>query len=291
MSLLELERPKVFKNVKEAPMLLLLLTLLADISFNWLYIHFFREAFAVPGVYTNELIQPLFVLSALKLAFIVVGIVFWIGRFKPFHLGISWKNLKFGLLTTFFMWAILQIAQIADSLLTQGQIDYFNTINSVSAALFLGNFLLFAAGKAFFDEVIYRGLLLPQFHLKLQRYVNLPTRVILAIALVASQLIYFIIQLPLISLVHVNEFSSAITITSLLFLSLLNALVYLRTKNLYVTIGIHALWYAPLFVISPTIPHTLILSLVIILFIVIWPMLPNSPSLMATWPLDERPTR
>ena len=291
MALLQLERRKVFKNVKEAPVVLLLIILIVDISFNWLYIHALSDAFAIPGLYTRGVIQPLFVLSVLKLCFIVGGLMVWIGRFRPFHIGLTWKNLKFGILTTFFLWALLQAVQVADSLYSLGSIGYLSSLDGLSWLLYAAHFLFFAVTKAFFDEAVYRGLLLPQLHLKLQRYIGLPTRFLLALALIVSQLIYFVIQLPLINLVHVNEFSTTITITSLLFLSLFNALVYLRTRNLYITIGIHALWYAPLFVIVPTIPHTLILGLLVLAFIAMWPMLPNAPSLQTTWPLDERHSR
>lgn len=288
MPLLELEKPRIFKGVKEAPVLLLLIILLADICFNWLYVHVYREAFSVPGLYTGNLIQPLFVLSALKLTFVAAGLAIWIGGFRRRHLGMSWKHLKVGLLTTAFLWAMIQLVQIVDSVVSRGRIGYISTPEGAAIPIVIGQFLLFAAGKALYDELIYRGLLMPQMHLKLQRYINLPARVLLASALVISQLIYVLIQLPLIELPHVNEFSSVVTVSSLFFMSLLNALVYLRTKNLYISAGIHALWYAPLFVVIPTIPHTIILGLLIMLFIVLWPLLPNAPSLVATWPLEER---
>ena len=285
MPLLQLERPRVFKDVKEAPMLLLLVILLADIAFNWLYINFYREAFSVPGIYTRNVVEPLFILSAFKLGFIVVGLAYWIGRFRHYHLGISKKNFYFALLTAFFLWSIMQLVQIIDGLVTQGRIGYLNTVDGVSTVLVIASFLLLAAGKAFFDEVTYRGILLPQLHLKLQHLLKLPDRVVLGIALLVSQIVYVIIQIPLISLVHANQIGSTVTITSLFFMSILNSLVYLRTKNLYIPIAIHTLWFIPLFVITPTIPHTLILGLSVILFIALWPMLPNSPSLAATWPL------
>ncbi|MEM8486965.1 MAG: CPBP family glutamic-type intramembrane protease [Bacteroidota bacterium] len=290
MPLLTLEKPKVFRDVKEAPMLLLLLVLLSDITFNWLYINFFRDAFAIPEVYTSGVVDSLFVLSIIKIAFVVLGVVFWIGRFRGRHLGLGWSKLKEGLIATFFIWAILQAVQVAYGMVVSTEVGYHIDWQQEGALKIIGAFILYAIGKAFFDELTYRGLLLPQLHLKCQRYLNLDARIILGLAVVISQTIYLIIQLPLISLFISTGFSSVMTLTSLFFLSILNALIYLRTKNLYITIGMHAIWFQPIFVASPAVPHTFILVLLAIGFILVWPMLPNAASMQSTWPLEERRT-
>ena len=288
MPVLELEKPKVFRDVKEAPMLLLLLVLLSDIAFNWLYVNFLRDAFSIPGMYTDGVVDSLLVLSLLKLAFVVLGVVFWIGGFRGRHLGMEWRKYKTGILATFFLWATLQFSQVAYGMVTSSELGYLSNWQSTGSAHIIGGFILYTIGKAFFDELTYRGLLLPQIHLKCRRYINLEDRLTLGLAILISQTIYLIIQLPLISLLTSTGISSAMALTSLFFLSILNSLIYLQTKNLYIVIGMHALWYHPVFVAAPSIPHTFILVLLAIGFILIWPMLPNSPSLGATWPLERR---
>ncbi len=288
MSILQLEKPKVFRDVKEAPILLLFLILFSDIAFNWLYVNVLQQAFSVPSYYTGGLISPLHVLSFLKTAFVVAGIIFWIARFRPFHLGMAWKNIKMGLLTTFFFWSMLQITQITYNYLSQGRIGFLNGWNQEHLILVLGTFVVYTLTKALFDEITYRGLLMPQFHLKLQRYLNLPDHVTLALALFLSQAFYIIIQLPILNAGDTTEISSALTFTSVFFLSILNALIYLRTKNLYIAIGLHTLWFNPAFIVTPSVPHTFVLVIFAIGFILLWPILPNSPSLMTTWPLQIR---
>ncbi len=288
MPVLELERPRVFRSVTEAPMLLLLLVLLSDITFNWLYINFFRDAFSVPAVYTNGIVDSLVILRLLKTAFVVFGVVFWIGGFRARHLGLGWKNFKKGLLVTFFLWAMLQIVQVTYGALTSSQLENWRVWDQTGSLKIVSGFVLYAIGKALFDEIIYRGLFLPQLHLKCRRYIKLDDRITLALAIVISQSIYLIVQLPLISLLMTTDISSALTLTSLFFLSILNSLIYLRTRNLYITIGLHALWFHPIFVAAPSVPHTFVLVLLAIGFILIWPLLPNSPSLMATWPMESR---
>lgn len=288
MPVLELEKPRVFRDVKEAPMILLLLVLFSDITFNWLYINFFRGAFSLPGIYTEGIVDSLFVLSLIKVAFVGFGVMFWIGQFRGRHLGLGWKKFKTGVLATFFIWAMLQLIIVAYDMITASELGYFSNWQGTGSINIIGGFILYAIGKAFFDELTYRGLLLPQLHLKCQRYLKLDPRIILGIAIIISQTIYLIIQLPLISLFTSTSISSAMTFTSLFFLSIISSLIYLRTKNLYITIGLHAIWYQPIFVAAPAIPHTFILVLLAIGFILVWPLLPNTSSITATWPLERR---
>ncbi len=289
MPLLQLDRPKkVFRGIKEAPLLLLLLVLFSDITFNWLYVNFLKEAFSIPGIYTSGVVDSLAILSLMKLAFVGLGVIFWIGRFRPWHLGMGWKDFKTGLLATFFLWSMLQLVQVSYGMLSSTNLGYLNHWQNLGGIQMLSSFVFYAIGKAFFDELVYRGLLLPQLHLKCKRYINLDDRITLSLAVILSQSIYLIIQLPLVSMFLSNSLSSAFTLTSLFFLSILNSLIYLRTRNLYIAIGLHALWYHPVFVAAPSIPHTFILVLLAIGFILIWPMLPNSPSLMSTWPMERR---
>lgn len=269
-------------------MILLLLVLFSDITFNWLYINFFRGAFSLPGIYTEGIVDSLFVLSLIKVAFVGFGVMFWIGQFRGRHLGLGWGKFKTGVLATFFIWAMLQLIIVAYDMITASELGYFSNWQGTGSINIIGGFILYAVGKAFFDELTYRGLLLPQLHLKCQRYLKLDPRIILGIAIIISQTIYLIIQLPLISLFTSTSISSAMTFTSLFFLSIISSLIYLRTKNLYITIGLHAIWYQPIFVAAPAIPHTFILVLLAIGFILVWPLLPNTSSITATWPLERR---
>ncbi len=276
MSTQTLDGPRVFRNVKETPAVLLILILFSELGLNWLYLNVLYGALSVPVLYTRNLVQPLFLLSFLKGLFIVAGIVFWIGRFNAKELGIQAKNLKMGILSTFFLWALIQIALIGWSSLQDQGIVFLNSEGLRDTLILAGSFLLFAVTKAFFDEVVYRALLISQVYFKIERYVDLPARAALVFAVIISQSIYLIIQMPLINAIDTQEIGMLYTILTLLFVSVFNALIYLRTRNLYVSIGIHTLWYYPVFVVEAPMPHYFILAVFVIGLIVIWPMLPTS---------------
>ena len=287
MHVTAVDQPPAFKNVKEAPSVVLFLIFVSEIGLNWLYVNFLYDAFAVPASHTDGLVQPLFVLSFLKCAFIILGIAFWIGKFNVKHLGITGTHLKIGLLSTFFFWSLIQISLIILSSMSDQGIVFLSDFFESQPLYIVGTFLLFATSKALYDEIIYRGLILPQFHLKIKRFVQLDRRLTLLLAVITSQLLYLIIQLPLLSIVENNENGLTIKFFSLLLLSILNALVFLRTKNAYIGVGLHALWFYPLFVVETSISHILIITILILGLLYIWPMLPTSPSKEKAWPTQD----
>lgn len=288
MSLLTLESPRVYTRIKEASFLLLLLVLFSDVTFNWLYVNFLKDAFSVPALYTEGILDSTFILNLVKTAFIVTGVIFWIGTFRMRHLGLKSNNFKAGLLSLFFLWALLQIVQVTYGLLTSSNVGTVTEWDQAGPIPIISGFLLFAIGKAFFDETVYRGFLMPQMHLKCQKYLKLDSRITLGIAIIASQSIYLIIQVPLISEYLTTGINTTLILSSLFVLSIVNSLVYLRTKNLFIAIGIHVLWFHPVFIATATLPHVFILLLLSAGFIYLWPMLPGSQSLLSTWPIEER---
>ena len=148
MSISTVDRPQVFKNVKEAPSIVLFLIFVSEIGLNWLYVNFFYDAFSVPASHTDGLIQPLFVLSFLKCAFIILGVAFWIGKFGAKHLCMTGEKLKIGLISTFFFWSVLQIILILVSSVTERGI-VFHSISSGPQPLFIvGTFLIFCLFKS-----------------------------------------------------------------------------------------------------------------------------------------------
>ena len=288
MPTLTLARPKVFKDVKEAPALVLIFILASEIGLNWLYVNLLYGAFSIPATLTEGVVSPLIVLSMVKLFFIVFGVVFWIGQFNKWHLGLNITNFKTSILSTFFLWVFLQAALMLFSVFSNQENLFLSSQNIERFLLLLGSFFVFAITKALYDEIVYRSLILPQFHLKIQRFVNVSPKVALVIAILISQIIYLIIQTPLISIGDISTFNMAFTFGALFVLGILNSLVYLRTKNIYVAVGIHTLWFYPMFIVEASLPHMLILAGLVSAFIIVWPMLPNTSTMKATWPIYKQ---
>ena len=291
MSTVTAAQRQVLKGVKEAPALVIFLIFVSEIGLNWLYVNFLYEPFSVPASLTDGLVQPIFVLSFLKAAFIILGVVFWIGKFNNHDLGATFVKFRTGIITAFFLWALLQLVMIGVGALSSTSGALFTGLTEKNPLYYLGTFILFAFSKALYDEVIYRGLVLPQFHLKARRFINLPSHYTLTIAIVLSQIIYLIIQMPLISTAHDGESSLGLTFLSLFLLSLLNAVIYIRTHNIFVSVGIHALWFYPLFIVNSSIQQEYLIAAAGLGLLALWPMLPKQDKHRRAWPRQEQRIR
>jgi hypothetical protein len=273
--------------MREAPMLLLLVVLALDVLFNRLYLSFFHFPLDALQDVTEGLVEPLLSLSFLKNIFILAGLVFWIGRFQPRELGLWSRNIPSSLFAALFLWALLQSAMLVTCFLSEGYIRFTDQWEGWAPLRAVLTLAVFALTKAFYDETIYRGLLLPQLHVKLQKYVPLSSGWNLILAVLLSQLLYILIQVPLIDFGEGNEFHLTSALLSIFSLSILNALVFLRTKNLYIAIGVHALWYATVLFADTDFPPTIALASLVIVLIVIWPMLPDRRAVLYAQPLED----
>jgi membrane protease YdiL (CAAX protease family) len=281
-------RTRLFRDVREAPMLLLLVVLLVDLLLNRLYILLLHYPLDTLQDVTGGLIGPLVSLSFIKIAFIAIGLILWIGHFKPSELGLWILNVPTGLLATVFLWAFLQLSMMIAGLLSEGFVRFSSAMEGLEPLRGIGLLALYAVTKALFDEIVYRGLLIPQLHSKLQRFIPLNAGMNLVLAVVISQLIYIIIQIPLMDFREGNEYHLTSAILSVVALSTLNSLIFLRTKNLYIAVGVHALWFNVTLFTETDFPPTIALAALVILFIVIYPMFPDRRTLLYAQPLEDR---
>lgn len=137
---------------------------------------------------------------------------------------------------------------------------------------FLGQLL----GNALFEEILFRGVLFQQIRLHLLRRGNAPAKA-LVIALAVSQTLFALIHVPL-------RVSSGMALTALpgelalLFtLGVLLALLYWRTANLYVVVGIHALSNTPVPIVEERIDlstYGVITAVASLAVMLAWPQAP-----------------
>ena len=92
--------------------------------------------------------------------------VFGLGRLKPADVGLEWRKLPRALALTGLLWAGMQAASLIFGWIGGVSFDPIWRQRGVIAVLglLIGQLL----GNALVEELLYRGLLLPQFFLKLK---------------------------------------------------------------------------------------------------------------------------
>jgi membrane protease YdiL (CAAX protease family) len=196
------------------------------------------------------------------LIFLIMGLLLiGVAHLRPPALGLRLRDLPTGFVLTALLWLLLQLIALILNLVVFGRPRLDSAwqqpagATTLAGALILGQLL----GNALFEETFWRAFLLPQCYFKLQRLEQRP-RLRLTLALLISQGLFALYHIPI-------ELSSG---TGWLFLPLplalifaigvLLALVYLRTGNLLLAVGLHALNDAPTVLFASTVVGNSILG-------------------------------
>ena len=223
------------------------------------------QFFAGPGWREN------LVFFATLLLVAVAGVMFGLGRLRPADVGVRRDKLKEGVLVIGAAWLLIQVLAAMSALLTSAPLLVARTWTRMG----VGGTLLWAAvmfaGTALYEEIAFRGFLFPQFYLKLRG----SHRVRFWGALLASQFLFAIGHAP--AHIVIRHLSGAALWTQVVlqgFAGVMLLLLYLRTRNLWIVIGVHGLADAA----TPIFRGALTWEYLLIALLVAWPWLVRRPT-------------
>ena len=126
--------------------------------------------------------------------------------------------------------------------------------------------------NALIEEAGWRGFLLPQLYLRLSTRMDTRRRLILA--MFGAQVLFALMHIPnrlLDQRLALDEL--LLSLAFVFVLGVFFAGIYLRTGNLFLAIGVHALFNTPTVLFTPVLPSQVILGALTILVLVAWPRL------------------
>jgi uncharacterized protein len=223
-----------------------------------------REILAGPAWRSNLVIFVALLIVA------VLGVMFRVGRLQPVDVGLRLDKLKEGVVVTAAVWSLMQLIEIVGDVATTGTI----TIAPTWIRNGIGSTLMWTAvmflGAALYEEIAYRGFLFPQLYLK----IGGAHRMRLWSALLVSQAVFAASHIP----AHVtirNLTGSALWTTVVLqgIVGALLVLLFLRTRNLWISIGLHGLANAP----TPLVAGASGFEMFLIILVIGWPWIARRP--------------
>jgi membrane protease YdiL (CAAX protease family) len=269
--------PHFIEDIRETTWRVLALTMLAVLGAS-LLVNFVAVQPAVREVLseiertTVGLVQV--PLVAAPLYFAIVGtIVFGVGRLRWSDVGWRRSAIAPGLLVTFAFWIAMQCGLAVWVMLFGEQLAFNRAWTTLGIAWFTGQLLGQLLGNALLEEMVFRGFFLPQFYLKASA--RLRPIAALALALFASQVPFAMTHIP--HRLLILDWPAERLLPDQLQLTaqaLTYCAVYLITRNIFICVGLHALWNQPARLLTvPFVPDVQIVwySLVLIL-LVVWPV-------------------
>jgi hypothetical protein len=195
---------------------------------------------------TGQLIQGPLIFGPLYFA-IIGTVIFGVGRLRCADVGWRLADVGPAVLVTLGFWAAMQLGLALWTILTGGPLqwnDAWSESSDWGARRIVGALLAQLLGNALLEEMVYRGFFLPQFYLKALSRLRPATAVVLA--LVGSQALFAMTHIPQRLFVQNWPIDALPGDQLALFVQgLAYAAIYLVTRNLFVCVGLHALWNQP----------------------------------------------
>jgi hypothetical protein len=191
---------------------------------------------------TRAFLNITFLANLLNLVLIVGGLFFLIFRLKPSDVGLRWEQIPVAVVVTLAVWGVTQLIVLVAELVTTGRLTPHPVWSGMGTLGALGLLVGQMFGNALFEEIAYRGFLMAQFYLKLERFGE---RQRLAMAVLGALLIFTLLHIFNRLAVGVNNESLLMDLLIIFWWGLFLSAIYLYTQNLWIAVGIHALINTP----------------------------------------------
>lgn len=215
------------------------------------------------------LIHRTLLLNALLLAGSVYFVLMRYGGVRAQDMGLDSVKLPQAVKIGAIIWVVVQVIEALSSYVSKGSIG-FDSSWGTGALANIGLLIGMLFGTALYEETGFRGHLLTEFINRCNKTTKSKNYVI-GLALLVSQLLFMLMHVPWMVM---NQGWTTSIIPDLIFSVFLNGviygLLYLRTRNLFFVMIIHALGNAPTSLIEPTIAPSGLIILLGIICAVAW---------------------
>lgn len=195
-----------------------------------------------------------------------------VGKLRLRDLGLG-ASLPRALLFTTLLWTLTQLSLALYQLATAGQISWNGLWNNPAEAVMVERIVSQLFGNALYEEIVWRGFIFVQLFLFLK---GRRTKRPLLTSLLISQIFFALMHIPFqlitqgSSLTELPFWLLATGVAGVIF-----AVLYLKTQNLFVAVGFHALFNEPTQLFAPPINSSQIPTAIVTLLglaLVFWPV-------------------
>lgn len=259
--------PIIVREASWATIVLVLITTFGSIAAVFLPAIITRLISLGDGVASVVIFSGIFVVA-------IGGCAIVVGRLRPRDVGFRLSKLPEALAVVACVWIVIQAVHSVAGLLSHHSLhwdDAWQRFGVTDRLLWLAVMLL---GPALTEETIFRGFFFPQLYLKCSG----SPRTRFWIAAIASAILFGLFHVPRhIVLSHMSTIGISARVLVHALGGLLATAMYLRTRNLWLMIGLHGIENAPTRLAESPMPSDLLLLFLELVLLVSWPWLTRRP--------------
>ncbi|MDY6817235.1 MAG: CPBP family intramembrane glutamic endopeptidase [Halobacteriales archaeon] len=232
---------------------------------------------------TAGLVTASMLVNLVSIAVVPVGLLVIVSGLRWRDLGLDRTQLPVAVAVTAGIWIVAQCIGAGIAFFDTGTVTLDPTWIDSGVGGTLGLVLTQLIGNALYEEVVFRAVLFDQLVLKFRDRASG-----FEYALIGSQLVFALLHVPnrLYRGYSLPEFGESLAL--LFLLGLMFAIVYHRTGNLLIAVGMHALINAPTMVIETAVSGQLLVIGLLTVLILVWPRLRRSITAARTrTPIEE----
>ncbi len=220
---------------------------------------------------TNGLINRTLLANAAALLLVVGLVIMRLGGMRARDLGLVPSKLGVAALCTVALWLVVQATEVVIEFAVHGQVALDPTWSRYGVLPVFGVLIGQLFGNALYEEIVYRGFLFAQLVVHFRNRWGSQGRRAVVVALVVSQGLFAVRHIPIRLYNGSAPVDLLFDLPIVMAIGTLFALLYLRTGNLFLVIGVHALIDASTPVVASTViaPHLLVVLFALVALLVI----------------------
>lgn len=223
------------------------------------------KVFAGP---TGGLITATLVANFISLAVVVGLVLCLIGGLRLSDLGLRGSDVPIAVVLTISAWIGANAIEAAWQAVADGAVSWGGEWRGLGVTAVIGALLAQLFGNALYEEILFRGVLLRQTYWRLEtrRLTDLQT---LAIAIAISQSLFALIHLPILLGGGLSPIAAFSRLPAIFVAGSAFAVLYARSDNLMLCVGIHALANKPTLLVTDRfdLPDNLVFAVVMCLIL------------------------
>ena len=206
---------------------------------------FYRFVAAPVNHATAGVITPIVLAALVQLVVLVGGVMVLMGRLNARDLGLERQAFVNAGVVMLLVWGLAQVATVLLGWSGLAPFAPNPDLATLPLPFLVGKQLDAIVGSAFIEEVMYRGFLMTQLVLLAQRRWPGRPGLSLGLGVGVTQLYFGINHIPAALRMHLPTAEIAMYIVHAALAGALFAALYLRTGNLFVAVGAHAIVNSP----------------------------------------------